>query len=189
MNMELDDRIKGRQGYGLVQLIHGDGKGKTTSSLGQAMRCAGSGKKVAIIFFDKGGDGHYSERNILNQIKNIDYFITGRDRIDKSGRFDFSITDFDRAEAARGMQIAGECFLKNYDLIILDEINSTCALGMIDVDDVVEILSNKPNQTEVILTGRNPHKKLVKLAHLISNVHSERHYFSSGVKAREGLDF
>jgi len=68
MQPQADERILGRQGYGLIQLIHGHGKGKTTAALGQAIRCAGSGRRVAIIYFDKGGSDHYFERLMLDKI-------------------------------------------------------------------------------------------------------------------------
>ena len=72
---------------------------------------------------------------------------------------------------------------------MLDEINSTTDLGMLDVQDVTKILDQKHSEVEVILTGRNPHDELKKRAHLISEVTLGRHYFYSGVPAREGLDY
>ncbi len=177
-------------GYGLVQLIHGNGKGKTTSALGQAIRCAGSGRRVKIIFFDKGGYSHYSERKTLNIIEDIDYEFFGRDRIDASGKFDFSITQEDRSEASRGLQTAKLALASdNFDLVILDEINSTVALRMLDVPDVIDAIKLRKLGVEVILTGRNPVAELLEIADLISEVKMTKHYYYSGVKAREGLDY
>lgn len=188
---QMDERVRGFTGYGLVQVLHGHGKGKTTSSLGMAIRCAGSGRKVAIVYFDKGGETHYNERAILDRIPEITYIATGRDRIDAStGRFDFSIQEIDKTEAKRGLAKVKEFADSNeYALVILDEIHSTVDLGMLDVQEVLEFIHNKPKQLEVILTGRNPHADVLKTAHLITNVGLERHYFYSGVPAREGLDF
>jgi len=184
-----DERILGHQGYGLIQVVHGDGKGKTTSCLGTAIRCAGAGKRVAIVYFDKGG-GHYSERIILDSIPNITYWVTGRDRIDPvTGRFDFSITDVDRAEASRGLACARQALAGAFDLVVLDEINSTTQLGMLAEEDVLRVLAEKSPQTEVTLSGRNPPQSFLDAAHLISRVSNERHYFYSGVRAREGIDF
>ncbi|MFA6018049.1 MAG: cob(I)yrinic acid a,c-diamide adenosyltransferase [Patescibacteria group bacterium] len=187
----LDERIKGRQGYGLIQLIHGNGKGKTTSALGQAIRCAGTGKKVCVVFFDKGGTLHYSERAALDQIDAIDYVVTGRDRINpETGWFDFSIIDKDCDEAIRGMEVARSAMTSGeYDLVVLDEINSTVCLGMVAVEVVLDALQSKGDSTEVILTGRNPAQEFLDVAHLITEMRMERHYFYSGVSAREGLDF
>lgn len=191
MPPKLDERIKGRKGYGLISVLHGNGKGKTTSAIGSAIRCAGSGRRVAIIFFDKGGNDHYSERAILDQIDNIDYWATGRDRIDKvTGKFDFSITKFDKTEAKRGLDLVKRALLsKTYDLVILDEINSTQNLDIIDLEPVLAVIDQKPDKVEMIITGRNPHQEILKRAHLISQVTLERHYFYSGVPAREGIDY
>jgi len=186
-----DERIIGHRGYGLVQLIHGEGKGKTTSGIGQAIRSAGAGKKVKIIFFDKGGDQHYNERKILDSIRNIDYIATGRDRIDPvTGKFDFEVTDEDRIEASRGLEesrIALES--GDYDFVVLDEINSTVALDMLSSKEVISIIENRKPGVEVLLTGRHPEPDLIKAAHLVTEAKMQKHYFYSGVQAREGLDY
>lgn len=188
---KLDERIKGRVGFGLVQLIHGNGKGKTTAALGQAVRCAGAGKRVMIIYFDKGGSSHYSERKIIETIPNIAYMVTGRDRIDPvTNKFDFSINDVDRAEAMRGLDEAEKALTSGeFDLVILDEINSTANLGMLEVRDVLDVIEGKSENVELILTGRNPAPEFLERAHLITEMKLERHYFYSGVPAREGLDY
>ena len=186
---QADPTILGHQGYGLVQLYHGHGKGKTTAALGLAMRAAGAGKKVAIVYFDKGGSTHYSERALLDKIDNIDYFVSGRDRIDKKGRFDFSITEVDKLEARRGLEFARAALAGKYDLVVLDEINSTIALDMLNVIEVIKVIEEKKSNIELVLTGRNPHPELIKHAHLVTEMKPEKHYFYSGVKAREGLDF
>lgn len=187
----LDERIKGRQGYGLIQLIHGHGKGKTTAALGLAVRCAGAGKRVLIVYFDKGGNTHYSERLILNGIDAIDYVATGRDRIDPvTGRFDFSILDVDKIEARRGVDCVREAVtMGDYDLVVLDEINSTVDLGMVSAEEVLDVLKVKRETVEIMMTGRNPPQAFLDAAHLITEMKLERHYFYSGVGAREGLDY
>jgi cob(I)alamin adenosyltransferase len=117
--------------------------------------------------------------------------VTGRYRIDPvTGRFDFSITDEDKAEAVRGILCAKEALASGaYDLVILDEINSTQNLGMLTVADVLDALAGKLETTEVIMTGRNPAQEFCDAAHLITEMHLTRHYFYSGVPAREGLDY
>jgi len=188
---QMDERIRGFKGYGLVQVLHGHGKGKSTSALGMAVRCAGSGRRAKIIYFDKGGSDHYFERLALDGIRNIDYVATGRDRIDPvSGQFDFSIQEIDKTEATRGLQLAKEALASgDYALVILDEINSTADLGMLNIADVLNVIDIKKPDVELILTGRNPAPELLERAHLVSNISLERHYFYSGVPARAGLDF
>lgn len=179
---------KGRQGFGLVQLFTGDGKGKTTAALGEAVRAAGAGKRVGIVFFDKGGT-HYSERAMLSQL-GIQVFGTGRDRIDASGRFDFSLTDQDKQEAARGLERAEQMLTSgDFDLVILDEINSTAHLKMIEEQALLTLLQKKRDDVEVILTGRNAPQAFRDQADLITEMTLKKHYFYSGTKAREGLDF
>lgn len=185
----LDERIKGRQGFGLVQVFTGNGKGKTTASLGEAIRAVGAGKKAGIVFFDKGGETHYSERAVFDRL-GIPYVATGRDRIDPvSGRFDFSIQPIDMEEARRGIGAARAMFSEEYDLIVLDEINSTTDLGMIAVEDVLALLDEKPERTELVLTGRNAPDAFLERAHLVTEMRLRKHYFYSGVQAREGLDY
>ncbi len=188
---QLDERIKGRKGYGLVQIIYGNGKGKTTAALGTAIRCAGSGRRVHIVYFDKGGTTHYNERAVLDQLPLITYTATGRDRIDPvTNRFDFSIQEIDKTEAVRGIDVARAALTApGYDLVILDEINSTVGLGMLDEAAVLDVLKNKRDDVEVILTGRNPPQSFIEAAHLVTEVKLERHYFYSGVPAREGIDY
>lgn len=186
----LDSRITGHRGYGLISVFTGDGRGKTTAGLGTAVRAIGAGKRVAIVYFDKGGTTHYSERKLLDQI-GIDWFATGRDRIDPvTGRFDFSVTDVDKLEAKRGLGIVKKLFLEaGHDLIVLDEINCTVSLGMLDEKETLEVLSMKSDSTELILTGRNAPESFLHLAHLVTEMTLKKHYFYSGVPAREGMDY
>ncbi len=176
-------------GYGLIQVFTGDGKGKTTAALGEAMRAVGAGKKVAVVFFDKGG-GNYSERGALDRL-GIDWWACGRDRIDpKTGRFDFGITDLDKQEAARAFSIVVGLFEKaEYDLVVLDEINVVVSKNILELDHVVSVIKNKPKNTELVLTGRGAPEKIIDLAHLVTETKLKKHYFYSGVKAREGLDY
>jgi len=184
-----DESIKGYQGFGLIQVLTGNGKGKTTASLGEMIRALGAGKTVGCVYFDKGGESHYSERKILRDLA-VDFVATGRDRIDPvSGRFDFSIQDIDKTEAARGLIEVQRMFDEGYDLIVMDEINSTTDLQMISVEEVLMLIDRKPEKTELVLTGRNVPQAFLDRAHLVSEVTLRKHYFYSGVKAREGLDF
>jgi cob(I)alamin adenosyltransferase len=186
----VDERIKGYNGLGLVHVTTGNGKGKTTAALGTAIRALGAGKKVGIVYFDKGGETHYSERAVLDQLDGINYIATGRDRIDPdTGRFDFSIQETDKQEAQRGLGEVQKMFESGYDLIILDEINSTTDLGMLTEEEVLNVLTNKPEATELILTGRNAPQSFIDRAHLVTEMKLRKHYFYSGVQAREGIDY
>ena len=108
----------------MLQIYTGNGKGKTTASLGLAIRAVGAGKRVGIIYFDKGGEVHYSERKILRErfAKEITIVPTGLDRIHPvTNKFRFGVTEEDKKEARRGLEIACEWIAsKKFDLIILD---------------------------------------------------------------------
>lgn len=184
-----DESIKGRSGYGLIQLFTGNGKGKTTAALGEIVRMVGAQKRVAIIFFDKGGT-HYMERDVLEQI-GVEWFAYGRDRIDPvTGRFDFSVTDEDRRLGEQGLQKARELFQSDrYDLLVLDEVNSSADLGFLSEQDVLSLLDQKPDRLELVLTGRNAPQAFLDRAHLVTEMRLRKHYFYSGVKAREGIDY
>lgn len=184
-----DPLIKGRVGYGLIQVFIGDGKGKTTAALGEVLRSVGAGKKCGVVFFDKGGD-HYTERKVLDKL-GVDWWGSGRDRIDpQTGRFDFSVNELDKTEAFGALSITFELFKQaNHDLIVLDEINVAMDKGMIETTQVLDLLKIKPKMTELILTGRGAPKAILDQAHLITETKLKKHYFYSGVPAREGLDY
>ena len=118
----------------MIQVYTGDGKGKTTAALGLLLRAVGAGKKVALVQFDKGGD-HYSERKILKErFPEVDLYATGLERIDsKTGSFRMGVTEDDKREGERGMKIVKQLFSQRaHDVFILDEINGSVHLGILD---------------------------------------------------------
>ncbi|MDQ7814727.1 MAG: cob(I)yrinic acid a,c-diamide adenosyltransferase [Patescibacteria group bacterium] len=177
--------------WGLIQVFTGDGRGKTSAALGTALRAAAQGRRCAIVYFDKGGESHYSERLILRErIPEIEIFPTGLDRIDEKGRFRFGVTDEDRAEGERGINIIREIFsAASYDLVVLDEINPSTHLGIVEEANILDLLKSKPDNLEMILTGRNAPQSFLDLADLVTEMGLKKHYFYRGVKAREGLDY
>lgn len=175
--------------WGLIQIYTGKGKGKTTAALGTALRAHANNKKVCFIYFDKGGQ-HYSERKILDKL-GIEYHVTGLDRIDPiTTRFRFGWTDEDKAEAARGLRLAEQKISSGaYDLIVLDEINVTAAQGALDKEQIIKILKSKPDNLELILTGRDCPQEICDAADLVTEMALVKHYFYKGIRAREGLDY
>lgn len=173
-------------GFGQVQVYYGDGKGKTTAALGQALRAFGAGKKVALIYFDKGGS-HYNERSVLNTL-GIPYFVFGRDRIDSAGKFDFSVTQMDTQMAADAMEQLKKID-KEFDLIVLDEVLNAIKLKMMNVGVLEKYLTQKPQNLEVILTGRGLPPEIEQLADLITEMKLVKHYFYKGVGSREGIEW
>lgn len=178
--------------WGLLQVFTGNGKGKTTASIGTAIRAAAKGKRVAIVYFDKGGEAHYSERDLIRQrIPEIELFPTGLDRIDPiTNKFRFGVTPEDEAEGLRGLEIVKKLFQEQkHALIILDEINSSTELGIIKEAEVLTLLDQRPKGIELILTGRNAPVSFKERADLVTEMALEKHYFYNGVMAREGIDY
>lgn len=176
--------------HGYIQIYTGNGKGKTTASLGLAMRALGRCWKVLIIMFTKGGDDYgelNSFRNLSPEIsENLKIVQAGLDRIVYSD----NQTEADNEEIKKGWELAKKAIENDeYNLIILDEANIAIDLGIIDVDEVVKTLQAKPEEMEIVLTGRNAHKKIIDIAHLVSEITPVKHYWDTGVVARKGIEY
>ncbi len=172
---------------GEIQIYTGDCKGKTTAAIGLVIRALGQGLKTAFLYFDKGG-GDYGERKIFDSL-GVDYFVTGVNRILDDGSFRFSVIDEDIAEGKRALTTLLQLFEQNYDIIVCDEINVSTAIGILDESDVLEVLSKKPESTELVLTGRYAPESFLNLASLITEMKQIKHYFENGVFSRKGIEF
>lgn len=176
--------------HGYIQVYTGNGKGKTTASLGLAMRALGRCWKVLIIMFTKGGDDYGELNSFMNlspSIKdNLKIVQAGLDRI----VYKNNETEDDVREIKKGWELAKKA-IKNdeYQLIILDEANIAIDMGILDVDEVVNVLKNKPEEMEIVLTGRNAHPKIVEIAHLVSEIKPVKHYWDTGIAARKGIEY
>ena len=176
--------------HGYIQVYTGDGKGKTTASLGLAMRALGRDWKVLIIMFTKGGND-YGELNSFRQLSdkisdNLTIIQAGLDRI----IYKNNETNEDVKEIQNGWEIAKKAIKDNeYQLIILDEANIAIDIGILDVNEVVDVLKNKPEEMEIVLTGRNAKPEIVKIAHLVSEITPIKHYWDTGVVARKGIEY
>ncbi len=167
----------------MIQVYTGNGKGKTTAALGLALRAAGAGLKVYIVQFAKGR--HCSELNSLKKIKNIKVENFGRTCFVKNTPHKEDI-ELARMGLDRVRKILNH---KIYDVLILDEACVAVRLGLLALGDVLELIKNTPRQTELVITGRYAHQKILKAADLISQIRPLKHYFKKGVKARKGIEF
>jgi len=170
---------------GTIQVYTGNGKGKTTASLGLAVRALGHGQKVLMIQFMK-GNKRYGEVRFAKRIRGLTIFQSGRDRFVKKGRLEQK--DLRLAEA--GLEKAREVIHgKKYDLVILDEINIALDYHLLKVEDVIELLADKPREVEVVLTGRYAPKAIIEIADLVSEIKEIKHHYRKGIKARMGVEF
>ena len=170
---------------GLVQIFTGDGKGKTSAALGTALRALGHGMHVCIIQFMKGGFP-YGEKKILVQLPNVKLEIFGQKTfVDPN-----NVKEKERLEAKRALDAACKALhCGKYDLVVLDEINVATAWNLVSVDEVVKVISEKPDNIELILTGRYAHPKLIDLADLVTIMVKVKHPYDSGVKSRKGIEY
>ncbi len=176
--------------HGYIQVYTGDGKGKTTASLGLTMRALGRGWNVLIVMFTKGGDDYgelFSFTNLNNVLtNNLKIVQAGIDRI----IYSHNICDKDVKMIKEGWKVAKEGIKSNqYQLIILDEANIAIDLELIDLDEMVDVLKNKPENVEIVLTGRNARQEIIDVAHLVSEIRPIKHYWDLGIQARKGIEF
>lgn len=170
---------------GLIEIYTGDGKGKTTAALGLALRACGHGARVAIVQFMK-GCARYGELAAVKYLPGVTLVHTGRDTCIFRG--DETPEDF--AEAARGLKEAEKFIVSGeYDLVILDEVNVAIDFGLLDADLVAALIGQKPEETEIVLTGRNAPKSLLEIADLVSEVKEIKHPYRKGIEARVGVDY
>ncbi len=168
---------------GKTQVYTGDGKGKTTAAMGQALRALGHGQRVLVVQFLKGRPT--GEINILREMKNV--------TVERFGSSQFVCGDptpEDMTLAREGFEKARAAVMSgDYDLVILDEINILVDYKMIDVDQVLGLIKERPEGVELILTGRNAHPQVVDAADLVSEVRAVKHYYKEGVGARPGVEY
>ena len=170
---------------GLVQIYTGDGKGKTTAAVGQAVRARGRGLNVFVIQFLKKNDSS-GEQGVLRKM-GIDIKCFGGDyafrkltqkETKKAKEFFKKIID----------EIANEIEQKHCDIVILDEINILVKKGLVDKKEVIELIRNKPQNTELILTGRGADEEIIGLADLVTECVKIKHPYDKKIKARKGIE-
>ncbi len=168
---------------GYIQIYTGNGKGKTTAAIGLSVRAVGAGKKVFFAQFVKGQI--YSEvKTILQYLPNItikqyglDCFIYHKPKQE----------DFDAAR--KGFEEVSEIILSGkYDVVVLDEANIAIYYQLFSVEELIRLLKRKPEQTEIIITGRYAPAELIEYADLVTEMKEIKHYYTQGIQARIGIE-
>lgn len=170
---------------GLVLVITGNGKGKTTAAFGLALRALGHGAKVLVIQFMKGRKyGEYLAAEA--HLPNLKIVMAGLDSFvmrDNPAPIDIEL-------ARQGLDLARQAIADgSYDLIILDEINVALDFKLIPLNDVIELVRTKPAPLDLVLTGRYAPPELIELADTVSEVREIKHHYQAGIKDRAGIEY
>jgi cob(I)alamin adenosyltransferase len=207
-----DARKKGE--LGLVHIYTGHGKGKTTASLGLALRAIGHGYRVYMVQFLKGG-GYTGElvaadlflprltmrqcgKHCIDESRQMKLGgfeepkpIMVRTRIDcEECRYCFTIDEEEKEHARRGFALAHQMAESGeFDLVILDEICGAISQGLVTLKQVLELIHSKHEYTELLLTGRDAPEELIAEADYVSHIQSVRHPYEKGIEARKGIEY
>jgi cob(I)alamin adenosyltransferase len=170
---------------GLIQVYTGNGKGKTTAALGLALRAVGHRFKVLIIQFLKGGIA-YGE---LRSARKLSPYLT----IVPMGRVHFvnkkNPHPMDRRWAKKGWEMAQRSVLsRKYQLVILDEINVAVEYGMVPLKELLALMKDKPENVELVLTGRWAKPEVLRRADLVTEMREKKHYYKKGIESRIGIE-
>lgn len=170
---------------GTVQVYTGDGKGKTTAALGQALRTVGHGQKVIVIQFMK-GQINYGELRAIENIPGLEIEQYGLPTFVERG----NPSKEDRELARKGFERAKEVIQgATHDMVVLDEINVAVEYGLIGLDETLDLLKAKPRGMELVLTGRYAAKEIIELADLVTEMKEIKHHYQKGIQAREGIEY
>jgi len=170
---------------GLVEVFTNDGKGKTSTALGVVLRPSGHDSKIFTVFFMK-GSFPYGEQKALSQLPNVPFARFGQETFVAPG----NVTEADKEEAKKALDAARKALLsEDYDIVILDEINVSVAWKLIDINEVIKLIQEKPEGVELILTGRYADEKLVDLTALVTDMTKGKHPYDKGILARKGIDY
>ena len=169
----------------MLHIYTGNGKGKTTASIGLATRFLGHNKKVCIIQFMK-KNVEYGEITFFETIPNIDIIQFGTpDFVDKNNP-----KKIDIEEAVIGFQKAKEIILsKKYDLVILDELNVALDFELVGLEEVFSFIKKHKDDLELVITGRSAPPELLEVADLVTEMKEIKHYYQKDISAREGTEY
>lgn len=169
---------------GYVQIYTGDGKGKTTAALGLVLRAWGHDLRAIVVQFMK-ADPSWGEIVSLRRL-GVDVLQVGLDHWVRKGE----VTAADVAAAAAGFRKAGEIVASGlFDVVVLDEIWTALYFELLDLDEILALMREKPRAVELVMTGRRAPQEAVEAADLVTEMRQVKHYFEAGVPARRGIEF
>lgn len=173
---------------GLVIVYTGNGKGKTTAALGLCVRAVGYDEKVCIVQFIKGSWKYGELDGIKKLAPNVELYQKGLGFV---GIIDDKLDKSEHVKAAKeALDFAREKIVSGkYDIVILDEINVAIHLDLIKVDDVLELIDEKPALLNLVLTGRNAKDEIIARADLVTEMREIKHPYQKGIMAQKGIDY
>jgi cob(I)alamin adenosyltransferase len=173
---------------GLVVVITGYGKGKTTSALGIILRAVGYGMRVCLIQFMK-GDMYAGEYEALKRLApQVEHHLTGKGFCGIQGN-PYPYKEH-RANAQDAIELAKQKLLSGeFDILICDEINNALHLNLIDLPQVLDLIESKPANMHLVLTGRDAHPEVIARANTVSEVNEIKHAYREGIEPQKGIDY
>ena len=165
----------------------GDGKGKTTAAVGLAVRCAGSGRRVLFTQFLKPAKS--GEIEAMTDMENMQIWLCPEEF-----SFTWQMTDEEKEEAKDIYEryiwdITRMVLQGNFSMLVMDEVIGACNAGLVNEDELMEMLEQFPDDMEVVLTGRNPSEQLCDWADNLTEMKKIKHHFDKGIKARKGIEY
>jgi len=180
--------LEPKEKVGLIVVITGYGKGKTTTALGLAVRSVGHEMEVCIIQFMK-GDMYAGEIDGIKKLgAQVEHHMTGKGFCGLQGNpYPF---EEHRSNAQDALKLARDKMLsEKFDVLILDEINNALHLKLVDLPQVIDLIQSKPDLLHLVLTGRDAHPDVMALAHTVTEMKEIKHAYRVGIEPQKGIDF
>ncbi|MDP2718613.1 MAG: cob(I)yrinic acid a,c-diamide adenosyltransferase [Dehalococcoidia bacterium] len=175
----------GKNKTGLVQIYTGEGKGKTTAAMGLALRATGQGLRVIMLQFIKGdpdcGEHYFTGKNQSFEIVQTNKF---KGPVSRQPREELKAAVEKALELARGYLTGGR-----YDVVILDEIFIALGFGLVSIENILDLMEQKKDNVELVMTGRGAPPEIVKRADLVTEMLMIKHPYTDGVTARRGIEY
>ena len=170
---------------GLIQVYTGNGKGKTTAALGLALRAAGHRFRVLVVQFLKGGIAYGELKSAKKLFPYLTIVPMGRECfVDKKNPH-----SVDRRWARKGWHLSKEAVQsQKYQVVILDEVNVAVDYGLVPLDELLHLMKNKPENVELVLTGRWATPEVLRQADLVTEMKEIKHYYRKGIESRIGIE-
>lgn len=181
-------KLEPEKKHGLVVVLTGNGKGKTTSAMGMVLRAAGHNMKVCVIQFMKGDlySGEWDGLKLLGG--KVELYSTGKGFCGIQGN-PYPHSEH-RENAQQALKLVEQKMLSgDFEVIILDEINNALQLKLVDLDQVMAILDTKPELMHLVMTGRDAHEEVIKRADTASRVEEIKHAYRKDIEPQPGIDY